>query len=84
MSRAVRRAGEGVVVLRNGNKGALDDLTEPEAVGLRLYAQLGLRVPAELALQLRRYCQGSGKSANMAVMEALVQYLGANGRPNAR
>jgi hypothetical protein len=45
---------------------------------LRLYAQLGLRVPADIALRLKRYCQQSGKSANRAVVEALMQYLSAN------
>jgi len=53
---------------------------EPETTKLRLYAQLGLRLPAELALRLRRYCQKSGKSANKAVMEALAQYLAENER----
>lgn len=53
---------------------------EPETTKLRLYAQLGLRLPAELALRLRRYCQESGKSANKAVMEALAQYLAKNER----
>jgi len=46
-----------------------EDVAEPEATKLRLYAQLGLRLPAELALRLRRYCQESGKSANKAVMK---------------
>jgi len=65
---------------RNNSKRRLEDLAEPETAGLRLYAQLGLRLPAELALRLKRYCQESGKSANKAVMEALAQYLGENGR----
>jgi predicted DNA-binding protein len=56
-----------------------EDLAEPET-RLRLYAQLGLRLPAELALRLKRYCQESGKSANKAVMEALAQYLKENER----
>jgi len=57
-----------------------EDLAEPETTRLRLYAQLGLRLPAELALRLKRYCQESGKSANKAVMEALTQYLDENER----
>jgi hypothetical protein len=57
-----------------------EDLAEPETTTLRLYAQLGLRLPAELALRLKRYCQESGKSANKAVMEALAQYLDENKR----
>ena len=57
-----------------------EDIAEPETTTLRLYAQLGLRLPAELALRLRRYCQESGKSANKAVMEALTQYLDENER----
>jgi predicted DNA-binding protein len=56
------------------------DIAEPETTKLRLYAQLGLRLPAELALRLRRYCQESGKSANRAVMEALTHYLAENER----
>jgi hypothetical protein len=47
---------------------------------LRLYAQLGLRVPAEIAIRLKRYCQESGKSVNKAVMEALAQYLSEKNR----
>lgn len=53
---------------------------EQEAGELRLYAQLGLRVPAEIALRLKRYCQESGKSVNKAVMEALAQYLSEKNR----
>ena len=54
------------------------DIADPNITGeVRLYAQLGLRVPAELALRLKRYCQQSGKSVNKAVMEALAQYLAA-------
>ena len=65
---------------RNNGRLRIDDAIEPETNGLRLYAQLGLRLPAELAMRLKRYCQESGKSANKAVMEALTQYLGENGR----
>ena len=65
---------------RNIGRLRVEDVAEPETNGLRLYAQLGLRLPAELAVRLKRYCQESGKSANKAVMEALTQYLGENGR----
>lgn len=43
--------------------------------GLRLYAQLGLRVPGELALRLKAFCQGSSKSLNAVASEALTEYL---------
>lgn len=56
------------------------NVAEPAPAGLRLYAQLGLRVPEELALRLKRHCQASGKSVNRTVMEALARYLGENGR----
>ena len=65
---------------RINGKRRTEDLADAETTRLRLYAQLGLRLPAELALRLRRYCQGSGKSANKAVMEALAQYLNENER----
>jgi predicted DNA-binding protein len=65
---------------RINGKGRPEDVAESETTKLRLYAQLGLRLPAELALRLRRYCQESGKSANKAVMEALAQYLAENER----
>lgn len=47
---------------------------------LRLYAQLGLRIPGDIALRLKRYCQESGKSVNKTVMEALTQYLNQKNR----
>ena len=62
------------------NKRTAKERAGAESGELRLYAQLGLRVPAELALRLRRYCQESGKSVNKAVMEALAQYLRQNDR----
>ena len=64
----------------SNDKRRIDGATERNGSGVRLYAQLGLRVPADMALRLKRYCQLSGKSANRAVMEALAQYLGTNGR----
>ena len=64
---------------RHGKR-TINDITESETGELRLYAQLGLRVPAEIAVRLKRYCQETGKSANKVVMEALAQYLNGNGR----
>jgi hypothetical protein len=43
---------------------------------LRLYALLSLRLPAELALDLRRVAKARGKSVNAAVTEAIRQYIG--------
>lgn len=48
---------------------------EPEAPDLKLVAQLAVRVPGELALRLRRFCQDTGQSFNQIVAEALEQYL---------
>ena len=48
---------------------------EPETPDLKLVAQLAVRVPGELALRLRRFCQESGQSFNQAVAEALERYL---------
>lgn len=55
---------------RRGRQTPPDD--EP---GLRLYAQLGLRIPGELALRLKKHCQESGQSLNATVIEALTEYL---------
>lgn len=52
------------------------DIADADISGeVRLYAQLGLRVPADVAVRLKRYCQESGKSVNRAVMEALAHSL---------
>jgi len=48
---------------------------EPEAPDLKLVAQLAVRVPGELALRLRRFCQETGQSFNQTVADALEQYL---------
>jgi len=48
---------------------------EPEAPDLKLVAQLAVRVPGELALRLRRFCQETGQSFNQTVAEAVEQYL---------
>ena len=48
---------------------------EPEAPDLKLVAQLAARVPGELALRLRKFCQETGQSFNQTVAEALEQYL---------
>ncbi len=53
---------------------------EPAAPDLKLVAQLAARVPGELALRLRRFCQETGQSFNQAVAEALEQYLGQKKR----
>jgi predicted HicB family RNase H-like nuclease len=42
---------------------------------LKLVAQLAVRVPGDLALRLRKFCQESGRSFNQTVAEALEQYL---------
>jgi hypothetical protein len=62
-------------VTRRARRSNKDSVDPARASELRLYAQLGLRVPAEIAVRLKRYCQESGKSVNKAVMEALAQYL---------
>ncbi|HEY4719667.1 MAG TPA: hypothetical protein VIH84_03715 [Candidatus Methylomirabilis sp.] len=49
--------------------------TEPDAPDLKLVAQLAVRVPGELALRLRKFCQETGQSFNQTVAEALEQYL---------
>ena len=48
---------------------------EPDAPDLKLVAQLAARVPGELALRLRKFCQETGQSFNQTVAEALEQYL---------
>ena len=48
---------------------------EPVAPDLKLVAQLAARVPGELALRLRKFCQETGQSFNQTVAEALQQYL---------
>jgi hypothetical protein len=50
---------------------------EPERDALRLYALLSLRLPAELALDLRRVAKERGKSVNAAVIEAVKLYIGS-------
>jgi predicted HicB family RNase H-like nuclease len=48
---------------------------ESAAPDLKLVAQLAARVPGELALRLRKFCQETGQSFNQIVAEALEQYL---------
>lgn len=48
---------------------------EPDAPDLKLVAQLAVRVPGELALRLRKFCQETGQSFNQTVAEALEHYL---------
>jgi len=67
-------------VARRTKRPTKESVEQDLAGELRLYAQLGLRVPAEIAIRLKRYCQESGKSVNKAVMEALAQYLSEKNR----
>ncbi len=53
---------------------------EPEAPELKLVAQLAVRVPGELALRLRRFCQETGQNFNQTVTEALEKYLAHQNR----
>lgn len=50
---------------------------QPELKGgkIRLFAQLGVRLGAELAVQLRDYCRSSDQSINTTVAAALMEYL---------
>ena len=48
---------------------------ELEAPDLKLVARLAVRVPGEVALRLRKFCQETGQSFNQTVAEALEQYL---------
>ncbi len=50
------------------------------SAGLRLFAQLSLRLPGELATRLKAHCQESGQSLNKTVAEALELYLGSGDR----
>ena len=51
-------------------------LAEPKVSrSVRLFAQLGIRLPGELAVRLKTYCQQSGESLNKTVAVALEQYL---------
>jgi len=42
---------------------------------IRLYAQLGLRLPAPLAMRLKRFCAARGQSLNAVTQAALVRYM---------
>jgi len=42
---------------------------------LRLFAQLGVRLSADVALRLREYCRASEQSINATVEAALTEYL---------
>jgi hypothetical protein len=65
---------------RRTKRSAKEPVDQETAGELRLYAQLGLRVPAEIAIRLKRYCQESGKSVNKVVMEAVARYLSEKSR----
>jgi hypothetical protein len=51
---------------------------------IRLYAQLGLRLPAPLAMRLKRFCATTGQSLNAVTQAALVRYLDAEERRSAK
>ena len=51
---------------------------------IRLYAQLGLRLPAPLAMRLKRFCGASGQSLNAVTQAALVRYLDAEERRSTK
>ena len=53
---------------------------KPEAPDLKLVAQLAVRVPGELALRLRRFCQETSQNFNQTVAEALEKYLAQQNR----
>ena len=57
---------------RKSPQAAHPELVAPD---LKLVAQLAARVPGELALRLRKFCQETGQSFNQTVAEALEQYL---------
>jgi hypothetical protein len=80
-----RRAAKGETTMEqstNGKhrNGSVGERAAAPAAAVRLYAQLGLRVPEELAVRLKAHCRASGKSMNRTVMEALNRYLGDKGR----
>lgn len=56
----------------------------PDEPEIKLYAQLGLRLPAELAMRLKRFCGSSGKSLNAVTQEALSRYLDAEEKRRGR
>jgi Resolvase, N terminal domain len=51
---------------------------------IRLYAQLGLRLPAPPAMRLKRFCAASGQSLNAVTQAALVRYLDAEERRTSK
>lgn len=77
-----RRAAKGETAMETSTNGKHRNGTvgERTPAAVRLYAQLGLRVPEELAVRLKAHCRASGKSMNRTVMEALNRYLGEKGR----
>jgi hypothetical protein len=48
---------------------------EPRDRGPRLFAQLAVRLPADVATRLRTYCRRTGASMNQTVTAAVAQYL---------
>lgn len=47
----------------------------PSAPPVRVFSQLGVRLPAELASRLRGFSVRSGRSLNAIVVSALERYL---------
>jgi hypothetical protein len=43
--------------------------------GPRLFAQLAVRLPADVATRLRTFCKRTGSSMNQTVTAAVAQYL---------
>lgn len=66
---------EGKAMRRQRGKSRQALHPEPSAPDLKLVAQLAARVPGELALRLRKFCQETGQGFNQTVAEALEQYL---------
>jgi hypothetical protein len=42
---------------------------------ITLYAQVGLRLPGDLAVRLKRYCAATGRALNDVAKEALIRFL---------
>jgi hypothetical protein len=47
----------------------------PAAARPRLFAQLAVRLPADVATRLRRHCERTGRSMNATVTAAVARYL---------
>ncbi len=47
----------------------------PSEARITLYAQVGLRLPGDLALRLKQYCAATSRPLNDVAKEALVRFL---------